>query len=60
MLLDLLGAVLTGNLLYFLLLSPRLPEFWRHRAFALDPGLALDFLVCLGVYGLVRLVRARV
>lgn len=55
-----LGAVLLGNALYFLLLLPRLPEFWRHQRFALDAGLGLDFLVCLGLYALARFLRAKV
>lgn len=59
-LLDALGAVLAGNALYFLLLFPRLPEAWQHRTFALDRGLTLDFLLCLGLFGLARLVRTRV
>ncbi|OFV79649.1 MAG: hypothetical protein A3D93_01310 [Acidobacteria bacterium RIFCSPHIGHO2_12_FULL_67_30] len=57
---DALGAILAGNLLYFLLLSPRLPEVWRHQPFAFDPGLVLDFLLCLGLFGAARWLRARV
>jgi len=57
---DALGAILAGNLLYFLLLSSRLPEAWRHQPFAFDPGLVLDFLLCLGLFGAVRWLRARV
>ena len=49
-------AVLAGNLIYFAL-EPRLPPVVQHRAYALDWGLALDFWICLVVYGLVRLVR---
>jgi hypothetical protein len=45
-----LASVLAGNALYFLLLAPRLPEWAWHRPFALDPGLLLDFAVCLAVY----------
>ena len=45
-----LAAVVAGNALYFLLLAPRLPEWWRHRPFELDPGLLLDFGICLGIY----------
>lgn len=59
-LVDALGAILVGNLLYFLWLSPRLPEAWRHQPFALDPGLALDFLLCLGLFALARWLRGRV
>jgi len=57
---DALGAILAGNLLYFFWLSPRLPEAWRHQPFALDPGLGLDFLLCLGLFALARWLRARV
>lgn len=51
---DLLGAVLVGNAIYFLLLFPHLPARWQHQPFVLDLGLALDFLVCLALYGLAR------
>jgi hypothetical protein len=54
-----LAAVLAGNVLYLLLLDPRLPEWARHRPFALDPGLVLDFAICLVIYlGLGLLVRS--
>ena len=46
-------AILAGNFLYFLL-EPHLPIALRHRRFAIDAGLALDFLFCLGCYGLLR------
>ncbi len=42
--------MLAGNALYFLLLAPRLPEWAQHRPFALDPGLLLDFAICLAIY----------
>ncbi len=57
---DVLGAVLVGDLLYFYGLLPRLPEAWRHQPFALDPGLALDLLLCLGLFALARWLRRRV
>jgi hypothetical protein len=47
-------AILAGNAIYFLLLMPRLPEPFRHRTFQVDWGLAVDFMVCLGFYGLIR------
>ncbi|MFQ5663121.1 MAG: hypothetical protein ACE5HL_04755 [Terriglobia bacterium] len=53
-----LAAVLAGNGLYFLLLFPHLPASWQHQPFALDRGLGLDFLLCLGAYGLIRLAQA--
>ena len=57
---DMLGAILLGNALYFLLLLPLLPQAWRHQRFVLDAGLGLDFLLCLGLYGLARLLRSKV
>lgn len=53
-------AILLGNLLYFSLM-PWLPRFLRHQRFALDLGLLLDFLLCLGVYVTLRrwVFRAR-
>jgi hypothetical protein len=46
------ASVLVGNAPYLLVLFRWLPERWRHRSFALDPGLGLDFLLCLAVYAL--------
>ena len=46
-----LGAVLLGNALYFVVLMPRLPGTLRHRPFALDAGLLLDFALCAAIYG---------
>jgi hypothetical protein len=46
-------AVLAGNAIYFLLVAPHLPESARHRYFALDLGLVIDFWICLVVYGMV-------
>lgn len=54
------GAILAGNLIYFFLLSPRLPDAWRHQPFAFDRGLALDFLLCLALYLLAPYLRTRV
>jgi hypothetical protein len=52
-----LAAVLSGNAVYFLVLAPRMPEWARHRPFALDLGLLLDFLVCTGIYVALGLIR---
>lgn len=53
-------AVLVGNFVYFLILSPFLPPAARHAPYQWDLGLLLDLWVCLVVYGLVELVwRAR-
>jgi hypothetical protein len=46
-------AVIVGNALYFLIISPHLPPNARHRYFAFDLGLVIDFWVCLVVYGIV-------
>lgn len=54
-----LVAILIGNIAY-LFLEPQLPEVMRHRLFRVDPGLGVDFLLCAGAYGLVRLVRGPV
>ena len=50
-----LAAILIGNAIYYLSLQPHLPESLRHRLFATDLGLFVDFIVCVGVYGLIRL-----
>jgi hypothetical protein len=49
-------AVLSGNIIY-LAIEPQLPTALRHRMFQVDLGLALDFLICVALYGLVRLAR---
>jgi hypothetical protein len=51
-----LVAVLAGNIAY-LFLEPELPTVMRHRMFRIDVGLAIDFLICVGIYVLVRFVR---
>ncbi len=59
--LEYLLAILAGNAVYFLVLTPGLPEWLRHRPFRLDAGLVLDFAVCVFCYalwrGAARLVR---
>jgi hypothetical protein len=49
-------AVLSGNVIY-LAIEPQLPIPLRHRMFQIDLGLALDFLICVALYGLIRLAR---
>jgi hypothetical protein len=49
-------AVLLGNIIYFAA-APYLPPSLQHELFRLDLGLLLDFLVCAGVFGLVRLIH---
>ena len=51
-----LVAVLAGNLIYFWLLTPVLPQAARHAPFRFDLGLLLDAWVCLVVYGLLELL----
>jgi len=50
-----LVAILAGNALYFLVLYPALPPLLRHQPFRFDVGLALDFLLCVIVYGVMSL-----
>jgi hypothetical protein len=51
-------AVLLGNILYFGM-APYLPQELQHELFRPDAGLVLDFLICAGVFGIIRLVRKR-
>ena len=53
-----LVAVLVGNIVY-LFIEPELPSAMRHRMFRIDLGLAINFLICVAAYGLVRLARLR-
>jgi hypothetical protein len=53
--LEYLIAILLGNAIYYFSLQPHLPPIWRHPGAKIDLGLFLDFLVCVGVYGLIRL-----
>jgi hypothetical protein len=48
-------AILLGNGIYFAVLDRALPAPLRHRPFAFDPGLAIDFACCLLVYAAIRL-----
>lgn len=52
-------AVVVGNALWFLVLQPQFPPALRHRPFAYDLGLLLDFLVCLALYVALGRVRRR-
>ena len=49
------AAILAGNAIYFLVLFPDLAPPLRHQPFRFDVGLALDFLCCVVVYGVIRL-----
>lgn len=52
-----LVAVLGGNIIY-LAIEPQLPTPLRHRMFQVDLGLALDFVICVVLYGFIRLARS--
>lgn len=54
-----LAAVLLGNLIYFFAVMPHVPEIGRHHPKRLDWGLALDFWVCLAIYGLIDLLARK-
>ena len=54
--LDALVAVLAGNAIYYLLM-PHLPFVARHRLFAEDWGLVVDFAICSLVFAAVKFVR---
>ena len=54
-----LVAVLAGNLAYFLML-PLLPESVRHIPRSLDPGLILDFAICILALACVRALSRRI
>ena len=49
-----LVAILLGNAIYYFSLVPHLPPVLRHQGFLLDWGSLVDFIVCVGVYGLIR------
>jgi hypothetical protein len=49
-------AILAGNILY-LLIEPQLPTALHHRLFRVDAGVMVDFLLCVLIYGGIRLAR---
>jgi hypothetical protein len=49
-------AVLMGNLIYFSV-QPYLPYDLQHHLYQIDWGLALDFIICVICYLLIRLIR---
>lgn len=53
-----LFAILVGNGIYFLVFYPALPRVLQHQPFRFDAGLLLDFLLCVAVYGAIRLGAA--
>jgi hypothetical protein len=52
--LEYLIAILIGNAIYYFSLTPHLPPVLRHQNFQMDWGVAVDFAVCVVVYGLIR------
>ncbi len=53
--LEYLVAILLGQLIYDFSLVPHLPDALRHHGRNIDLGMLVNFLVCLAVYGLIRL-----
>lgn len=53
--LEYLVAILLGNAIYYFSLVPYLPASLLHQGFAIDGGVLVDFVVCVLVYGLIRL-----
>jgi hypothetical protein len=53
-----LGAVLAGNVAYFLLMK-YLPPRARHVPLQIDLGLVVDFCLCLVAFGLIKTVASR-
>lgn len=49
-------AILVGNTLYYAVWR-YLPAVIQHRLYQIDWGLGVDFLVCVGCYGILRWVR---
>ncbi|MGH9684043.1 MAG: hypothetical protein ACRD4S_10600 [Candidatus Acidiferrales bacterium] len=48
-----LAAILIGNAIYYFSLVPHLPTLLKHQGFQIDLGVAVDFTVCVAVYGLI-------
>ncbi|HEV2289086.1 MAG TPA: hypothetical protein VGR81_09050 [Candidatus Acidoferrales bacterium] len=53
--LEYLAAIVIGNAIYFLSLFAYLPMDLRHQTYKIDLGTGLDFIICVVVYGLIRL-----
>jgi hypothetical protein len=50
-------AILLGNAIYYFSLVPHLPEALQHQGFRMDWGVLVDFIVCVAMYGLIRLAE---
>lgn len=53
--LEYLAAIILGNAIYYFSLLPHIPAPLRHQGFHMDWGVAVDFVVCVAVHGLIRL-----
>jgi hypothetical protein len=53
--LEYLIAILFGNAIYYFSLFPHLPQSLQHQGFEMDAGVFVDFVVCVAIYGLIRL-----
>jgi hypothetical protein len=53
--LEYLAATVLGNLIYYFSLEPHLPAQLQHSGRGIDMDSLVDFVVCIGVYGLIRL-----
>lgn len=53
--LEYLVAILFGNAIYYFSLFPHLPQSLQHQGFHMDLGSLVDFVVCVAMYGLIRL-----
>jgi ABC-type uncharacterized transport system permease subunit len=53
--LEYLVAVVLGNAIYYFSLFRHLPISLQHQGFQMDAGVLVDFVVCVAVYGLIRL-----
>jgi hypothetical protein len=53
--LEYLAAIILGNAIYYFSLLPHIPAPLRHQGFRMDLGVAVDFAICVAVYGLIRL-----
>jgi len=53
--LEYLIAILVAQVIYYYSLVPYLPDALRHHGSDIDLGMGVDFLVCVAVYGLIRL-----
>jgi hypothetical protein len=50
-----LAAVIVGNLVYFFIM-PYLPVAARHMSRSFDLGMAIDFIFCLVILGIIKAI----